>query len=301
MTVVPTEPTGTDVDALTFPGGVIPGQEDVEVTDLVIPRLRIDHKEGVFEDSLSNAKYPKIRCVVLGLVKQRIMWDDKVDEGDKPKCKSPDHNNGFPQMSEDVPKNKRFPWDKSNFSLEAFDPSEGLNGHVTLPCTQCIFKEWNQGDWDSPPCSEQHTYIVMFNASDDDDTPVNQYSPALITFQRTGIRPSKKYISSFAQAKQPFFVAETTIELQKLSKGSVEYSVPLFRRGEKTDSDLWKTWADQVTTVRDFVRQPPRSDDDEVEGESAATGAPTPKQPEAAKSTASTDSPSAPEDDDLPF
>jgi hypothetical protein len=111
------------------------GMEDVGATDLVIPRLQIVHKEGVFRDNLSKSEYSTLQVILLGLVKQRIMWDEDVEEGDRPQCKSPDFNMGFPQMREDIPKAKQFPWDMSNFSKADFPPEAGVNGLRTLPCS----------------------------------------------------------------------------------------------------------------------------------------------------------------------
>jgi len=299
MTVVPSETGGAVVPV--GPNGEIVGLEDVEATDLVIPRLRINHQEGIFEDPLTNTNYEDLNCVILGLVKQRIMWDDEVGEGDKPLCKSPDHDHGFPQLSEDLPKDKRFPWARSNFSADSFSPDPELNGHIALPCSQCIFQLWDQGDWKQPPCSEQHTYIIMFDPSGENDD--SGLSPALITFQRTGIKPSRKYLSSFKQANQPMFVVRSTLSLQKLSRGSVTYSVPVFTRGDKTDSEMWGGFAQTVKGIRDFIRQPPRSADDEVEGEGGGTEEPKAepkKEPAKVASAAATSAP-AEDDDDLPF
>ena len=104
----------------TSGGSVVPyddsnvGLEDVGVGDVVIPRLRIVHDEAMFEDNLSKAKFSTMKVVLLGLVKQRIFWDDNVEDDDKPLCKSPDFEHGFPNV--DPGQRKTFPWAKSNFT-----------------------------------------------------------------------------------------------------------------------------------------------------------------------------------------
>lgn len=234
------------------------GMEDVGASDLIIPRLQLDHKKAVFRDNLSKEEFPELKVIILGLVKQRIMWDDDVEEGDKPQCKSPDFDNGFPQMREDIPRVKQFPWDRSNFRKEDFPPENGMNNLITLPCNSCAFSQWGKdprsGKATPPPCSEQHTYPLLYTADDGDS-----WTTALATFQRTGIKPSKNYISSFAQSNMPMFTAYTTLTLNSMSRGSVEYAVPVFRKGEQTDRNQWGNYAEQYRSIRSFIRSAPRN------------------------------------------
>lgn len=242
---------GTDLEGL--------GLEDASVTDIVIPRLRIMHPEGMFQDNLSQAEYSKLTVIMLGLIKQRVKWADEVDDDDRPMCKSTDFEHGFPNVDESVKKDKRFPWHESSFNPADFPPEKGINGLVTLPCAQCNFKEW-QADRKPPTCSEQHTYPVLYNVPDTDD-----WVPALYTVQRTGIKPSRSYLSAFVQSKKPMFTAVTEIGLTQMSRGSVKYSVPTFKRIGNSDPDLWEEYANTFRQIRDFVKQAPRPvDEDEA-------------------------------------
>ena len=284
------------------------GLEDIGAGDVVIPRLSIIHADGVFQDNLSKAQFPKLQVILLGLVKQRIMWDKEVDEGDKPMCKSPDFEHGFPQVNPEVKADKRFPWAKSNFNEGDF-PAGGptsLAGHVTLPCNSCIFKEWDKGDWKQPPCTEQHTYPLLYADGE-------EWKPAILTLQRTGIKPSRQYISAFAQSRTPTFTAITELSLTLQSRGSVKYSVPVFKKLDTSDRNFWSEYANQYRGIREYLRQPPRSEAEE--GEVVATSsnvntapsgppASAPAAPAAAAAPAPTPAPaaSAPvDDDDLPF
>jgi hypothetical protein len=248
------------------------GLEDVGVADVVIPRLSIVHDEGVFQDNLSKARYDKLTVILLGLVKQRIFWDDTVDDGDKPMCKSPDFELGFPQVSEEVKADKRFPWDKSNFNPADFPPGgpTSVNGLVTLPCSSCVFKEWDKQDWKVPPCTEQHTYPLLYTPDEG-----QSWTAALLSLQKTGIKPSRQYISSFAQSKTPMFTVFTELSLTQQSRGSVKYSVPVLRKGTQTEREDWSNYADTYRSIREFVRQPPRSleEDEGVPTEAAAATA----------------------------
>lgn len=236
------------------------GLEDIGVGDVVIPRLQIDHPKGVFRDNLSKAEYDKLTVILLGLVKQRVMFDDDVKDGDKPQCKSPDFEHGFPNMNLDGAQRKEtwFPWDKSNFEPGNFPAENGLNGLVTLPCATCIFNQWDKGDWKQPPCAEQHTYPLMYSPDNGES-----WVPALLTVQKTGIKPSRQYISSFAQSKTPTFTVFTEITLQQFSRGTVTYSVPIFKRNGPTDRNEWNEYATQYRAIREFIRQPPRRSDED--------------------------------------
>lgn len=301
MTVVPSE------------GGALPatvdefdnvGLEDVGVADVVIPRLQIVHTEAVFKNNLSGEEYQSLDVILLGLVKQRIMWDDEVDDGDKPLCKSPDFEHGFPNVRDDVPKDKRFPWDTSNFAPDDFPAESGLNGLVTLPCANCVFKEWDKNGWKNPPCNEQHTYPLLYTPDEGES-----WIPALLTTAKTGIKPSRQYISSFAQSKTPMFTVRTTLTLTPQSRGTVKWAVPAFKRGDDTDRDRWTEYAQQFRSIREFIRSAPRRQDEEGDEPAAESNnentAPTPEPEKKAEPKAATPpppaKPAAADDDDLPF
>jgi hypothetical protein len=269
MTVAP----GTDVAAHNpnSAGAGIEGLEDVEVSDVMLPRLQLDHKKALFRDNLSKVEYPELDLIILGLIKQRIMWRDETEDKEKPLCKSPDHAHGFPNVRDDTPKDKQFPWGTSNFNPADFPPGgpTSINGLVTLPCDSCIFKEWDKPGWKIPPCTEQHTYAVLYNSNPGEGNEPNWVS-ALLTFQKTGIKASKSYISSFVQAGQPMFTVRTRITLTAVSRGTVDYAVPTFYRKDPTDSSEWPNFGDSFRSIRTFVRQPPRSQDDDEDFTDAA-------------------------------
>jgi hypothetical protein len=253
------------------------GMEDVSASDIAIPRLQIVHAEGKFKDTLSGATYDSgFPVILLGLVKQRVFWAEETDDGDMPLCKSPDFDHGFPNMDPEVGVSKQFPWKKSNFDpthAQAVEEPptrqnpEGWtsNGFHVLPCATCVFKEWDKtgadgSTWKQPPCAEQHTYPLLFSPEE------GVWQPALYTVQKTGIKPSRTYVSSFAQAKQPMFSVMTTLGLTLNSRGTVKYSVPTFSRGEATDRNEWLAYANQFRSIRGFIRSAPRRFDTEEDG-----------------------------------
>jgi hypothetical protein len=306
--------------------GADTGLEDIAASDLMIPRLRIEHAEGTFKDSLSNISYGTLKIVLFGLVKQRVMWDSDVDEGDMPLCKSPDFEHGFPNMNPDIKKDKQFPWAKSNFSpsdarVIELAPGESKahpngwssNGMPVLTCSACIFAQWDKGDWKVPPCSEQHTYPLLYSTDGSPSPNEGQWSPALLTVQKTGIKPSRQYIGSFAAAGNPMFTVYTELGLTLQSRGSVRYSVPTFKKLEPTDRNDWADFAARQRQIRAFIRSAPRRMDDDAaptpaaptDNENRAPGT-VPATPAAtpAESKAPTQpTPAAPvdDDDDMPF
>jgi hypothetical protein len=281
------------------------GLEDVGVSDVVIPRLQIIHDEALLKNNLSGETFDKLNVILLGLVKQRVMWADEVGEsGSRPLCKSPDFENGFPNVRDDVPKDRRFDWSQSNFSPEDFPADKGLNGMVTLPCAQCVFKEWDKQGWKQPPCAEQHTYPLLYTTDEGES-----WAPALFTTQKTGIKPSRQYISSFAQTKTPMFTVYTELSLVLQSRGTVKYSTPSFKRRGQTERENWTEYGNQYRSIREFIRQAPRRQDDEEEPaassnentapETAPASSPAPTPAPAAATSAPAAAPAG--DDDLPF
>lgn len=249
------------------------GLEDLDASDVALPRLNIVHKEGVFKSNLSGDVYDTLDVILLGMIRQRIMWHPEVDDGDRPMCKSPDFTHGFPNTSEQQPADKRFPWAESNF-----DPSMALpvvegstkehpegfnsNGHAVLPCASCVFNQWGRspgGKSTPPPCSEQFTFPLLYTPDDG-----ASWLAAILTLQRTGIKPAKQYMSSFVQSKTPLFSTITRLSLTLNRRGSVEYSVPGFARIGATERGAWHGYAEQMTSIRGWLRQAPRGDEDSV-------------------------------------
>lgn len=241
------------------------GLEDFNMEDAVIPRLSIVHKEGEFKDSLSNEQFPKVKVIILGLVKQRVLWHPDVDDGDWPMCRSANHDIGFPNLSDDQPKEKRFPWEKSGFRKEDFPAGE--DELIRLPCSGCQLKEWkSHPDGKRPYCSEQFTLPILYDPRED-----GNWVPAIITFQKTALKPLKAYLSSFARSRNAAFMAVTEIGLDMLKRGSTDYSVPNFKRIADTDEELWREYSVNYRTMRDFLTADPGSRDEDEAGTPAAS------------------------------
>ena len=236
------------------------GLEDFGMEDAVIPRLSIVHREGQFKDSLSNEQFDTLKVIILGLVKQRVLWHPTVDDGDWPMCRSTNHETGFPNVSDDQPKEKRCPWKDSGFDPKDY-PADS-DDLIRLPCSGCSLKEWgSHPDGKRPYCSEQFTLPVLYDPREDEN-----YVPAIMTFQKTGLKPLKAYLSSFARSRNAAFQAITEIGLDLNKRGSTEYSVPWFRRVGNTDETNWREFSTNYRTMRDFLTADPGGRDEEEGG-----------------------------------
>lgn len=233
--------------ALAVPGNdLMTGLEDFGQSDMVLPVIRIDHKTGKFKDGLTGELMDELRCVILGLVKQRIMWDKDVTDDQPPLCRSLDFNIGRPNA-------KLFPFAKTPFTP----------GDETVACEACPMKEWGSHPTREVPwCQEQHTYVIALpNATE------SAFAPAIISFQSSGLKPSKAYLSGFARLQSPTFVAWTSIKLDILKRGNVDYAVPNFQKLGPTDESFYEDFARQYRLTRQFLHTPRvREEEEPVEG-----------------------------------
>ena len=256
------------------------GLEDFDqAIDAVMPTLRIEHKDGTFVDGLSGESFPELKIILLGLIKQRVLWEADMDESSKgPLCRSYDFKTGVPEID-------RFPWKSSGFDKAALDADP------ELPCESCNLKDWgSHPKRDAPWCSEQHTFAVLQPVGDD-----GGLAPALLTVQRSAIKPSRTYMTSFARTKTPLYTVWTKITLDSRRKGSVDYAVPKFIRAEATQQNEWPMFAQQYRQIRQFVQTPRTRDEDE----NATPGAAPASDP--TSSTSPTAPPAVDDDDELPF
>lgn len=258
MTVAPTTPGGLPANWSDEEFGDF-GMEDISTDELAVPRVEIVHEEGRFRDRNTQAEFERLECIILGVVKGRIMWDREMDEGDRPRCRSNDFNNGFPQMRTDIPPDKQFPWDKSNFAPNVFPP--GPDGQVRLPCNSCHFKEWDHNGFGQkkPPCNEVFHLAIMYLA----DPDTGSYSPAILSLKSSAVPAVRKYVTPFKAGKQPLFTASTEMTLSIQRKGGQngkKFSVPIFKRVGQSDPGSWPEYMGHFRAIRDYLQREPRPD-----------------------------------------
>ena len=231
------------------------GLEDFGVTDAVIPRLKIVQKEGVYQDNLSGQKFSRLRMVILGLVKQRILWHPDVEDDDMPMCKSPDFNTGYPNL--ETTGKKAFPWQEAGFDPNNFPI---VNGQKPLPCANCALKDWGTHPrGETPYCTEQWTLPVYY---DSDPNLSGIWVPAILTLQKSNIKPIRSYLTSFARSGKPAFTAVCESTLKVLSRGTVDYSVASFALVGESDRSMWPEYSENYAQMKSYLQTPPRGDDD---------------------------------------
>lgn len=215
--------------------GAIVGLEDVDLSEGGAPRITIDHQEALWRDTMSGVAVESFEGVVLGLIKQRVLWPVEMgDEPSPPLCKSVDFSTGRPT--------EKFPLSESGLAIKI---TEG----VTANCEDCKLKDWDthptrQGPW----CQEQHVWAVLADLEGD-----GQEAPALLTFQRSSIKPARQYLASFARKRLPAFTTRTQFELQGQKRGSVKFAVPTISRTEATDPDDFPFYAETYQQIRAYL------------------------------------------------
>jgi hypothetical protein len=234
-----------DAPLPAIPDGDIDGLEDLDDTDITIPRIVIDHPGGVFKDSQTNETFDSFECIVLGLVKQRALWPPTPEEGEGPLCRAVDYETGFPDPAKWVVKHNGVSAQKqSGFTFAEVEEGK-------LPCANCGLKEWESHPNNNTPwCSEQFTFPVV-RVMDD-----GSYAPALVTFQKTGLKPAKSYLSGFKTSKRPLYTAITRIDAIHTKKGTVEYVVPSFTKIGESDPSEWPSYSKSLHNIREFITTP---------------------------------------------
>ncbi len=288
----------------------VDGLEDFDSKkDASMPIIKIDHDEAVFTDTLSGESIgSEIKVILLGLVKQRVLWEAEMTEGKtQPLCRSYDFNVGHPS-------GVKFPVKAAGIPGITLDALE--EGGVTIPCASCKLQEWGtHPKRESPWCSAQYTFAMLTSVGE------GLWAPALITFQRTSLKPSNQYLTYFQTHREPLYTVLTTIKLDSRSRGTNDYAVPKFIRGEETDKEEWPNYSATFKGIRSFLQTPRDQavsiggDDDSTpvvveEDPSVSGGDATDTAAPAASSTTDAGTP-APEpttepapavpDDDLPF
>lgn len=230
------------------------GLGDLTQSDLSIPRLRIRHKLGVFEDGGSGIQIPSMAAVILGLVRQRVLFHWDVEDDDAPMCKSNDFATGFPNLDPKKPK-LAFPWAKAKFDPRDFpvDPNDGL---VSLPCNACSLKDWGSHPTgqEKPWCAEQFT-LPIYYAQTLDQLKAGEYGSALVSFQKTSLPNLKRYLGQFQQRGVGAYTQYTEIALEARTRGQTEYCVAKFRALGATDETEFAGFSENYQAIRHFLTQ----------------------------------------------
>lgn len=235
-------------------GDLNTGLDDFGIEEIPTPRLKILHREGQYQDSQTDVVFFGFNAVILGLVKQRIMWDGEDVEGNKndvPKCKSNDYERGMPNV--DPTSLRQFPWDEqTTFRRELAFPDPALN-RVMLPCGNCEFKEWRTKAGTSerikPRCSEVWNLVLMYDPYGD-----GQLQPAFLALKKSAIANAKKYLAGFRQRGIGAYTEWTQFTLEQESRGQTVFSKPVLNAVGATDPANWPQYSANYAALADFAR-----------------------------------------------
>ena len=202
------------------------------------PRISINGAEARWVDSLSGLEVPEFTGIICGIQKQRVLWPAEVgEEKSDPLCKSLDAKTGRPNP-------KTFPLKESNLGLELVEDVV-----VTADCGACSLKDWDSHPTRNGPwCTEQITAILMADMEGN-----GTFLPALVSFQRSSLKPARTYLGSFARAQEHPFNVYTKFSLQGLKRGNVKYAVPIFTKLGATPPDLRESAAANYLALREYI------------------------------------------------
>lgn len=261
---------GSQEIAIPVPSSLPEGLEDTDLAnDLTMPIFRLDHENLCIVNSLTNEQMPSMDVILLGRIKQRILWPmDPSDGKEQPMCRSYDFNQGVPRAATWVQPQKNNPAltavKLSGFDYTTVESAE--NDGVGLACANCALKDWG-ADRTPPWCNEQWTFpFVQIDAEGD---PL----PGVISFAKTGLKPCKTYVSGFVQAKSTLYTVVTRIKAVPQSKGSVSWVVPSFQRINESDATQWPVYSQLLHQIRGFLTTPRvfTSEDPDEQAVQAAT------------------------------
>jgi hypothetical protein len=289
---------------------VAEGLEDVDAGDILLPIIKTVHAEGCFQDSLSNQKFNEFEGIVLGLVKNRILWPSEVgDEGELPLCRSLDFKHGRPHPVKFVTKDvsgqypskvSKLGKDRIQAAIEALEEDPvGADLDVLLPCASCALQQWETMPGGKTPwCTEQYIFPVIRL------TDEGGFAPGYMTFQRASLKACRAYISVFKGINKPMYTSFTTVKAVHQKRGQVPYVTPEFTKGKSTDPELWASFSTDLHRIRTFLTTPraPRDsegdvpdDDDDADDETAPVVV---KGKGQVIDTTATDADDTPDDDD---
>jgi len=242
------------------------GLEDTDASDLTTPVYRIDHEGGVFVNGLTNERMQSFDVILLGRIKQRILWPmDVGGDGEAPMCRSYDFANGIPRPETWVQPQKSNPA-LTAVKLSGWDYTQvedAASGSAGLSCANCNLKDWGS-DRTPPWCNEQWTF--PFISLDEDGLPL---APGVISFQRTGLKPCKTYVSGFVQAKSALYTVVTRLTAVLQQRGSVKWVTPSFQRLRDSDPTQWNDYSMALHSIKGFLTTPrtftTETDEDEAE------------------------------------
>jgi hypothetical protein len=238
------------------------GLEDFDIGTISLPPVRINGPAGTWVDTLTGDEWPEIEVILLGLVKQRVLWPPEMgSEPRPPLCRSLEAKTGTPTL-ETGPDG--FPWkaaklNRNTFVVRTEDPESGEqveNLAIPVPCSECHLKVWgtNPKGTGAPWCTEQMVFPLMLKRETDEGGEL--WTPGSLALARSGVKPANQYCMGYTVRQSPMFVDRTKLTLKQLTRGTVNYSVPVFTKLGPTERDMRDFYKDKYFELRAWLQTP---------------------------------------------
>lgn len=237
-------------------GGGIPEDLETGMDELEeggYPRLRLNHREARFIESISDSEYERLDgVVILGFSYSRVMWKpSKPGQGFKqdelPQCRSNDNKHGQPNT--DIEKPALFPWNDSVFDPQQAQVNPTYN-RVILDCEKCNFQVWGS-DGTRPACGLIMTVYVMYQ-----QPGAEQPTTAFLSIKGAGIKPMKKFFRQIRNAGQNAapYQFQVSLGLDQHTSGDVVYCTPNVQVTGVIPENFWASLSMQYAQMRDFTK-----------------------------------------------
>ncbi len=219
-----------------------------------VPRVTISHDDGGLEFNDFGLSLNQRQCLImLGAIRQRIMWAPRELAVGMVLCDSKDFEHGNPT--------KDFPWETSNFTK----PDDFADGDH-LDCGACMFSHWTKDETarrGSRPALCTESVIVPMLIASNPDVKYNgaenldiEYKVGAMSFQKSSIKPIADHMRSFRLSSMPAYSMTTTMALNTNLGSGFKYSVPSLAKQSIVNEEKYPLLSTILREVRDVVTKP---------------------------------------------
>jgi hypothetical protein len=179
--------------------------------------LRLDHKTGELEYTLTGERKKKWDVVIVNYSFGRTMFDKDIKVGNNmPLCKT----------------------------MKPEKIREKLEGNTYGLCSQCEFSQWGENRT-PPPCKEQITFTGFIEGA--------MATPVGIQLKSSSYGVGMRLLNSYFKAKRPLFTSILTVSASDLiTRGSVEYRTWEITEKDILPEDMIKQFADEYMKHKDM-------------------------------------------------
>lgn len=215
-----------------------------------VPKVAINHTENKLEfNDVELTGFQKLNIIMLGAIRQRIMWSPTPGTIGILECESKDFEHGTPTVN--------FPWEDSNFARPKTDVPQ------TIQCGACMFSNWtadpNAKRGSRPArCTEQVMVPMLIPVHDVEriETTAIPYKVGVMSFQKSSIRPLSDHMKRFRLRGAPAYSKQTSMVLDSNLGSGFKYSVPRLSERNPVDEMYYPLLSTILHEVKAIVTKP---------------------------------------------